>query len=357
MYVRMHPHISYESLIRVFPASLNYNKANGVILRYADVKRKIELNPRARNYFLLKDDEIIELFDGTEIVVHSQWGVDFDNFLKVAARLFHVETNGDRYKLCVSNLDSNMKVPSVGEPENNKDKRIGYVVRLFPSQQVGVIFNTKIDGKGVKKLEVRTNDGNIVVVDDMPYLYEVLKKKTHSETEIYKKSQERIEAITTENTTIALTKDIIEAARTPNGGFTKSQLAAIGIGWPPPDDWIKKMLGTKITPSQLAEFNRIEYVAKPSEASYKLTGSKTYKDVAFNSDDRRKMEAILQAMTHFYSPATPYDIARTISRSAWGNEAIREGTVDSILKRLPEVEYIKWGKYILKSRNKDGEWN
>ena len=26
-------------------------------------------------------------------------------------------------------------------------------------------------------------------------------------------------------------------------------------------------------------------------------------------------------------------------------------TKDSFLKRLPEVEYVQWGKYILKSRN------
>lgn len=97
-YVRLHPHISYDSLIRVFPASLNYNKANGVILRYDDVTKKLTFNPRTQNYFFLKDDEIVELSDGTKVVVHSQWGTDFDNFLKVAVKLFHVKTKGDRYK-------------------------------------------------------------------------------------------------------------------------------------------------------------------------------------------------------------------------------------------------------------------
>ena len=241
---------------------------------------------------------------------------------------------------------------STTSTQDNGDKRIGYTVRLFPSQQVGEIINVKVDGKGIKKLVVRTLDGNMMAVDDLPYLYEVLKKKSHSETEANKKTQERIIEITPEDATVELTKDIIEAARTPNGGFTKSQLAAIGVGWPPPEDWIEEKVGTMITPSQLADFNRIEYVAKPSESSYKLMGSKTYKDVASSLDDRRKMEAILQAMTHFYTPATPYDIARTISRTAWGG-IVREETVDTFLKLLPEVEYIKWGKYILKSRNKE----
>ena len=140
------------------------------------------------------------------------------------------------------------------------------------------------------------------------------------------------------------------AARTPNGGFTKCQLAAIGIDWPPPQDWIEEKVGTMITPTQLEAFNHIEYVAKSSTESFKMKGSINYKDVTSSLDDRRKIEAILQAMTLFYTPATPHDIARTINRTAWGDDVVREDTVDSFLKRLPEVEYVKWGKYILKSR-------
>ncbi len=166
-----------------------------------------------------------------------------------------------------------------------------------------------------------------------------------------KDKQDEIENVE-EEASIVLTEDIIEAARTPNGGFTKSQLAAIGIGWPPPQDWIKEKVGKMITLTQLETFNHIEYVNDPLSKSFQNLGSKSYKDVASSLDDRKKMEAILQAMTHFYTPATPYDIARTISRTAWGGTVIREETVDSFLKLLPEVEYVKWGKYILKSRNK-----
>lgn len=235
------------------------------------------------------------------------------------------------------------------ETPAKEDKRIGYIIRLLPSQLKGEIIKVRKDSRGIKKLVVQTK-GKVVEINDLSYLYEVIKKKPHSETKINKDNQESTGHV--EEPTIVLTKDIIEAARTPNGGFTKSQLAAIGIGWPPAEDWIEEKVGTMITPSQLSAFNRIEYVSKPTESSYQLSGSKTYKDVAFSSDDRRKMEAILQAMTHFNVPATPFDIARTISHSAWGDDIIREGSVDSILKRLPEVDYIKWGKYILKSRNK-----
>ena len=243
------------------------------------------------------------------------------------------------------------KTPS-NVKQYNGDERIGYTVRLFPSQQVGEILNVRVDGRGIKKLVVRTLDGNMVVVDDLPYLYEVLRKKTFSETEANRNNRERSEVIIPEEATVELTNDIIEAARTPNGGFTKKQLAAIGIDWPPPQDWIEKKVGMKITPTQLEAFNRIEYVVNPSSESFEVKGSKTYKDVASSLDDRRKMEAILQAMTHFYTPASPYDIARTISRSAWGGNIVREETVEAFLKLLPEVEDVNWGKYILKSRNK-----
>ena len=151
-----------------------------------------------------------------------------------------------------------------------------------------------------------------------------------------------------EKATIELTNEIIEAARTPNGGFTKSQLAAIGIEWPPPQGWIDEKVGMMITSKQLENFNRIEYVEKPLSQSLQKKSTNTYMNVAFSADDRRRMKAVLQAMTHFYSPATPHDIARTISRSAWGDDVVNEDTVDSILKRLPEVEYVQWGKYKLK---------
>ena len=60
---------------------------------------------------------------------------------------------------------------------------------------------------------------------------------------------------------VVLTRELIESARTPNGGFTKSQLAAIGIAWPPPLDWIEQKIGEKITQTQLDQFKTIKYVA------------------------------------------------------------------------------------------------
>lgn len=69
------------------------------------------------------------------------------------------------------------------------------------------------------------------------------------------------ESIVTDNANILLTRELIEAARTPNGGFTKSQLAAIDVAWPPAPDWIEQKEGMMITKSQLEQFNKIQYVA------------------------------------------------------------------------------------------------
>lgn len=158
-----------------------------------------------------------------------------------------------------------------------------------------------------------------------------------------------------ESATIELTREIIEAARTPNGGFTKSQLAALGIVWPAPQNWIDEKVGTFITQKQMDDFNHIEYVVKkPTKhmSSYFGKNSKSYKDVASDSADMKRLEAVLVAMWHFDVPATPRDVARTVSRSAWGGSNVKEDSVDTLLKRLPEVEYVPWGKYILKSKKK-----
>lgn len=171
------------------------------------------------------------------------------------------------------------------------------------------------------------------------------KGRAHAKATIIPKEKED-----EEKADIILTRSIIEAARTPNGGFTKSQLAAIGVSWPAPQDWIEKKVGMMITSTQLTDFNRIEYVAKTRPRLSQEKGAESYKTISSDPLERKRMEAVLQAMTHFYTPATPRDIARTVSRSAWGSGAVNEDKVDSILKRLPEVEYIKWGKYILKSK-------
>ena len=61
-----------------------------------------------------------------------------------------------------------------------------------------------------------------------------------------------------------------------------------------------------------------------------------------------RRQALLRAMGFFRLPAKIRDIARTISRTAWGS-TIREDEVEDIIKTLPEIESIE-GKYILRKK-------
>lgn len=154
-----------------------------------------------------------------------------------------------------------------------------------------------------------------------------------------------------EEPTIKLTREIIEAARTPNGGFTKSQLAAIGVDWPPLQGWIEEKIGMMITESQLERFNHIDYVIKHYKSTAPSKGNNTYASVARDWREKNRMRAILRALLYFEVPATPRDVARAISRSAWGGKAIYTDEVEAILKRLPEVECVQGGRYLLKRIN------
>ena len=203
-YVRLHPQVSYETLIRVFPASLNYNQANGVVKRYNDVMKKCSLNPRTRNYFFLKNDEIIQLSNGMKVVVHSQWGDDFDKFLKVAKKLFNVTLSDNGYilePLVVNEGDSGTS-QAKKDTDFKEDKRIGYTVRIFPSQLKGEIVRTRTDSKGIKKLVVKTTGGQLVEINDLPFLYEVLKK---GNSLINRNKQQEVESFTPTRKYSALT--------------------------------------------------------------------------------------------------------------------------------------------------------
>lgn len=189
--------------------------------------------------------------------------------------------------------------------------------------------------------------------DEYPEEANITPTETKPKEAIEVESEHKPESIIEEESaTIELTRELIEAARTPNGGFTKSQLAVLGISWPAPQDWIEEKIGTFITPKQLENFNHIEYVVnKAAKSSYFSKGTRTYKDIASGERDIKRLAAVINAMEHFDVPATPRDVACTVSRSAWGG-TVQEDSVDTILKRLPEVEYVPWGKYILKSKKK-----
>ena len=61
-----------------------------------------------------------------------------------------------------------------------------------------------------------------------------------------------------------------------------------------------------------------------------------------------RKKAILRAMGYFRLPAKIKDIARTISRTAWGS-TIKENDVEEIINTMSEVESVE-GKYILRKK-------
>lgn len=49
------------------------------------------------------------------------------------------------------------------------------------------------------------------------------------------------------NEFVEVTEGLLRRAKTPNSGYTKPQLAILGIGWPPIRGWKKEAIGRMIT--------------------------------------------------------------------------------------------------------------
>jgi hypothetical protein len=46
---------------------------------------------------------------------------------------------------------------------------------------------------------------------------------------------------------MVITEAFMQQGCSPKGGWSRKQLAAIGVSWPPPKGWKKKLIGTRIT--------------------------------------------------------------------------------------------------------------
>lgn len=51
-----------------------------------------------------------------------------------------------------------------------------------------------------------------------------------------------------------VTKEFIMNNRTRNGAWTRAQVQALGIKWPPRHGWHNKLIGTEITEEQASQF-------------------------------------------------------------------------------------------------------
>ena len=179
-YVLLHPKISYEYLLRVFPDSLNHNKSIGVIKPYRYVLNRSIGGMSCRNYFFMNYKDIIVLADGEKIVVNKQWGDDFKKFIEVAESLFEVKGLNQpfiSYPSLTSDVNENSESQQIiSKQDMSEDKRIGYTIRMLPSQKRGVIIGVKMDHDGYKILKIMTYDGEIIEIDDSSYLYDVLSR-------------------------------------------------------------------------------------------------------------------------------------------------------------------------------------
>jgi hypothetical protein len=73
-----------------------------------------------------------------------------------------------------------------------------------------------------------------------------------------------------------LTKEIFEAARTENAGWTSAQLEVLGVAWPPPKgNWQKGLIGQDFPEEVIADFVNLRTVYKddsPWTLESKLAG-------------------------------------------------------------------------------------
>lgn len=96
-YVRQNPSVTYEELLKVFPASLRGVKRSssywGCLNLLKDARELYEDTGYKRHF--MKGCDIIKLKDGNEVVVSSQWGIgNINMFINAANKLgFNIVIN------------------------------------------------------------------------------------------------------------------------------------------------------------------------------------------------------------------------------------------------------------------------
>jgi hypothetical protein len=66
---------------------------------------------------------------------------------------------------------------------------------------------------------------------------------------------------------IVLTKEMIDAAATSGCGFTKRQIEAVGVQWPPAKGWKKHLVGKLVTAKQYSTFSKCRGTPTPAEST------------------------------------------------------------------------------------------
>jgi hypothetical protein len=155
---------------------------------------------------------------------------------------------------------------------------------------------------------------------------------------------------------IILTRQMIKDAQMPNGGYSRSQLDAIGVEWPPAKGWIEESIGKRITKKQFDDFNHIVYREntaiqpkneEPQKRIVNKASDKPSKEKPTAKKYEKRKSIILHTMMRLHHPASLREVTRRINRTAWGETPIREEDVLSLLLEMPEISRFE-GKYYLK---------
>ena len=212
------------------------------------------------------------------------------------------------------------------------------------------------------RIALLSEDDSMDLIDKIGKSIEILRgEPKDGNADIWEKdkdvvSSERVlpnEDISQSKDKIVLTHELIESARTPNGGFTKSQLAAIGVPWPRPTDWIEQVIGKEITPQQLEDFRRIEYITRPEKKKSPEHKKQIYRDVAIDKDERKRMKAILSVFRSNQRSLSSRELAYEISWDDWGGSVVRPNDVEELLHIMPEIQSAGNGKYELRKDDKN----
>lgn len=93
-YIKDNPRVTLDELETRFPSELA-SKVRGVVRTFAQVKEWARQNgPDILTRYCTKENEILSLYDGTEIVVNSQWGSkNFPRFLALAKKIYNVTSD------------------------------------------------------------------------------------------------------------------------------------------------------------------------------------------------------------------------------------------------------------------------
>ena len=91
-YVKDHPYVTFEELEAQFPSE-THSKKRGVVRPLEIVEGWIKENADLKKRYFLSPKDIIQLNDGTRVVVNNQWGTFFPKFLKIAQSLYSVQSD------------------------------------------------------------------------------------------------------------------------------------------------------------------------------------------------------------------------------------------------------------------------